>query len=190
MCIPISNTVPPVFFLSSIPPKPNLLSRYFLQGAGWICYSTSQCHYAYLDVKKKFPVTLCCVLSVLKLKDILELSMADEVRAAKKQLQIPGNAWLRVFYPVKFRWWSTVRWCLSRNGSSWARYHPWLRSLECFWNGCEKLFLQKEDVGVITLIYNTLMEHPTPTEASSRFRAVARAEAPDNTARVINDNCS
>jgi len=196
---------PGVFFGQSIHPNGTKIysARVIPFKGAWMEFATdiNNVMYAYIDRKKKFPVTtLLRAIGYETDKDILELfGMADEVKADKKHLsKYIGRrlaarvlrSWVEDFVDedtgevVSIERNEVV---LERDSVLSEEAIDMIAEM-----GVENVFIQKEDVGGdFAIIYNTLNKDTSNSELEAVqhiYRQLRGADAPDNeTARGIID---
>ncbi len=196
---------PGVFFGQSIHPNGTKIysARVIPFKGAWMEFATdiNNVMYAYIDRKKKFPVTtLLRSIGFETDKDILELfGMADEVKADKKSLeQFEGKrlaarvlrSWVEDFVDedtgevVSIERNEVV---LERDSILDAEAIEMISEMEV-----KSVFVQKEEVsGDFAIIYNTLNKDTSNSELEAVqhiYRQLRGADAPDNeTARGIID---
>jgi DNA-directed RNA polymerase subunit beta len=196
---------PGVFFGQSLHPNGTKIysARVIPFKGAWMEFATdiNNVMYAYIDRKKKFPVTtLLRSIGYETDKDILELfGMADEVKAEKKALsQYVGKklaarvlkTWVEDFVDED----SGEVVSIERNEVVLERDTPLDDSNihEIVELGVKTVFVQKEEVsGDYAIIYNTLNKDLSNTELEAVqqiYKQLRGADAPDNeTARGIID---
>ena len=196
---------PGVFFGQSVHPNGTKIysARVIPFKGAWMEFATdiNNVMYAYIDRKKKFPVTtLLRSIGFETDKDILELfGMADEVKADKKSLQkYEGRrlaarvlrSWVEDFVDEDTG--EVVS--IERNEIVLERDSILDQEAieEVVDLGVDSIFIQKEDVGGdFAIIYNTLNKDTSNSELEAVqhiYKQLRGADAPDNeTARGIID---
>src|SRR6201992_2489242 len=196
---------PGVFFGQSVHPNGTKIysARVIPFKGAWMEFATdiNNVMYAYIDRKKKFPVTtLLRAIGYETDKDILELfGMADEVKTDKKSLQ--ANIGRRLAARVLRSWTEDFvdedtgevvtiernEVVLERDSVLDEENAAMILEM-----GIKTIFLQKEEVsGDYSIIYNTLNKDTSNSELEAVqhiYRQLRGADAPDNeTARGIID---